>query len=385
MDPAQLETFRAEQNHKLGGNILGSRKNDMGEYLYITTDGKKCKVYWKTIDIVTDAAGQRNITLRLSAYRDRVRAPPRENAYLVRAAYAHAVHAILDVNLSRFAEISFTDIDPYLEQVLNGSPVAELDVTQWRTQYGALASRKLEATPGYIGHDDPSLAQVNANYRAHPVALQAFDPLRNRGGGGVSGGGGGGGSWPWWDKPSWWDDAVDGPWVDHPFWGRVWRWRSWWGRPPFWRKSWTVTYGPGSRAHTAALTKADRSLRNKIARAIDSGKVKGRVVVLGKAGTTKTTQALKDSFPGVPIHVRRWGPSADEFLRSGLRKSNYVITHNPQRASGASRERLRSSRSRGTRITSSGRRREFFDGDIGEQDDYPPLTRLDEAFEDDLY
>lgn len=377
MNPAQLDTFRAEQNHKLGGQILGSRKNSTGEYIYITTDFKKCKVFWKTVDISTDAGGNRNITLRLSSTSGAVRAPPKENAYLVRAAYAHAVHAILDVCQSRFGQISFADIDPYLEQVLNGTPIDELDAGQWRSQYAALTSRVLPPAPGYVGHTAANLAQVNANYRAHPVALPAFDPR--------TAGGGVGGSWPSSTRPPWWDDDIDGPWFDHPFWGRVWRWRTWWGSPPWWRRSWTVTYGPGSRAHTAALTKTDRSLRQKIQRAIDSGKARGRIVILGKSGTTQTTQALKDSFPDREIHVRKWGSSADQFLRDGLRKSNYVITHNPSRASGASRERLRASKSRGTRVSSSRRRREFFDGDLEEQRDYPPLDSLDETFQDALY
>ena len=383
---AQLIDFRVQQDRALVGAIFlaQGKQGTKGDYLYITADGKKCKVKWEIAENTQSGTPPtQTLGFKLWALNDSHAAVDSTKARVIRAAYGHILHALHTGLIGVQGGVQglvFLDVDPYLDQVLRNVHTNDLSVDQWKQEYQRTKQLRSPLNPATYWGSDTTV--VNTNHKTAPdTTLPDFDPARN----GLSGGGGGGGSGGGRSKPSWWDDDVDGPWDPwfwHPYWGKSWSWRKWWGLPPFWKKSWTVTYGPGSKAHTAALTKADRSLRDKIGRAISSGKAPGRVVVLGKSGKSKTAQALKSSFPGVPVHVRQWGPSADQFLRDGLRKSNYVITQNPSRASDASRYRLGASRSRGTRVSSSRRGRRQYFTDVGDLD-YPPLTSLDETFGDE--
>lgn len=70
-----------------------------------------------------------------------------------------------------------------------------------------------------------------------------------------------------------------------------------------------------------------------------SRKDPGRIVVLGRSGTSAAAADLKRRFPGKEVHVRKWGPSANSYLRENpLNSRNQVEVYGP---SGASRASLR--------------------------------------------
>lgn len=77
-----------------------------------------------------------------------------------------------------------------------------------------------------------------------------------------------------------------------------------------------------------------------------------RIIVLGRSGRSAGADALRRAFPGKEVHVRKWGPSADSFLRENpLTPWNTVQVHAPSRASRSSLLALARGRRRGADLS----------------------------------
>lgn len=78
----------------------------------------------------------------------------------------------------------------------------------------------------------------------------------------------------------------------------------------------------------------------------------GRIVVLGRAGTSAAADDLKRRFPDKEVHVRKWGASANSFLRENpLTSRNRVEVYGAGRASRASLRRLEQGSRRGADLS----------------------------------
>ncbi|GAQ85078.1 hypothetical protein KFL_002190310 [Klebsormidium nitens] len=78
----------------------------------------------------------------------------------------------------------------------------------------------------------------------------------------------------------------------------------------------------------------------------------GRIVVLGRAGTSAAADDLRRRFPDKEVHVRKWGASANSFLRENpLTSRNRVEVYGAGRASRASLERLERGSRRGADLS----------------------------------
>jgi hypothetical protein len=147
---------------------------------------------------------------------------------------------------------------------------------------------------------------------------------------------------------------------------------KWWP----WRRRYYSYYTPRGRRAPAGARRAAAhrsALGKRIVGAVDRARNPGRIIVLGKpgkgAGYTDYMRQIRADHPDVPVHFRKWGQSARQFLRENpIRKRNLVITTNPTRASPLEWER---SAGRGRQIGSAvrsigrrGRRSEYFDGDL---------------------
>jgi hypothetical protein len=63
----------------------------------------------------------------------------------------------------------------------------------------------------------------------------------------------------------------------------------------------------------------------------------GRIVVLGRSGTSAAAADLKRRYPGKEVHVRKWGPSANSYLRENpLTSRNQLEVYRPSAASPTS-------------------------------------------------
>ena len=78
----------------------------------------------------------------------------------------------------------------------------------------------------------------------------------------------------------------------------------------------------------------------------------GRIVVLGRSGTSAAAEDLKRRFPDKEVHVRKWGASANSFLRENpLTSRNRVEVYGAGRASRASLRRLEQGSMRGADLS----------------------------------
>jgi hypothetical protein len=154
---------------------------------------------------------------------------------------------------------------------------------------------------------------------------------------------------------------------------------KWWP----WRRRYYTRY---LTTTTAPRRKPTSKLGQRIVSAVDHAKNPRRIIVLGKPGQgpgyTGYMRQIRAEHPDIPVHFRKWGSSASQFLREEpLRKRNLVITTNPTRAFDLEWERsaLRG-RSIGSSVRSIGRRhrrKEYFDGDLDtDYTDFPAATTL---------
>lgn len=83
-----------------------------------------------------------------------------------------------------------------------------------------------------------------------------------------------------------------------------------------------------------------------------SPSVPGRIVVLGRSGKSAAAADLRRRFPDREVHVRKWGSSANSYLRENpLTSRNSVEVYGPSRASRASLRALARGSRRGADLS----------------------------------